>query len=213
MRERLIGAALRLYRDEGLNAVSFRRLADAVGSSHTLPYRYFTDKQALLAAMRCQCTRRFEHFVIGRADAQTGVEARIRALAAAYIEFARRYTADYLLIFTTEQPPATVYPELLAARRDVFDYAAELIQAGVDTGLLAGDPRTTAHLLWVTLHGLTTLYAANQLVHGRSLDELVAPVIEAALVAVTAGKFTNDGADHEQSHRHFEPVGRRSGGV
>ena len=41
MRCQLVDAGLALYRSAGLEAVSLRRLADAVGISHTLPYRYF----------------------------------------------------------------------------------------------------------------------------------------------------------------------------
>lgn len=58
MRQRRIDAALAIYRDKGLEAVSFRGLADAVGQSHTLASRQFADEDALLTGQRLECRRR-----------------------------------------------------------------------------------------------------------------------------------------------------------
>lgn len=186
MRRRLVAAGLALYRTGGLEAVSFRRLADATGISHTLPYRYFTDKDALLAAMRCACVRAFEQVLRASVVAAAPAAAHIRSFAAAYVDYARRRTADYLLIFTTEQPSPERYPELLAARQAPFELAVVVVQAAIDAGVLAGDARRVAHQFWVTLHGLMTLYAANQLVHGCTVDELLEPLL-AGVMAANAG--------------------------
>lgn len=179
MRQRMVQAGLQLYRSRGLAGVSFRRLAEALSISHTLPYRYFADKEALLAAMRCAVVREFGRYVRAHCPQGVDVDTRIRTIASAYIGYARRHTADYLLIFGTEQPSPELYPELLEARRAVFDFVLEVVQTAVDTGVLKGDARRLAHLYWVSLHGLMTLYAANQLVHGCTLEDLAEPIIEA----------------------------------
>jgi AcrR family transcriptional regulator len=44
-RQRLCTTALALFREGGIDAVTFRGLADAAGASHTLPYRYFENKE------------------------------------------------------------------------------------------------------------------------------------------------------------------------
>ena len=50
-RERLIDAAERLFAEHGTEAVTIRQLAAEIGvSPMTRPYRYFTDKDAILAA-------------------------------------------------------------------------------------------------------------------------------------------------------------------
>ena len=181
MRQRLSAAALVIYRDEGLEALSFRRLADAVGLSHTLPYRYFENKDALLARLRCDCTRAFDTFVRTRERRFAAPLERIRAVAEAYVDYVRRHPSEYLLMFSTHQPPPTRYPELLAVRRDLFEHAVEVIQASIDEGLVAGDAREISHAMWVTLHGLMTLHVANQLVHGLTLEQLVEPIIARVL--------------------------------
>lgn len=177
MRSRLCSAALELYRQEGLEAISFRRLAEAVGLSHTLPYRYFENKEALLARMRTEGMQRFESFIRAHEQPSSTPLARVRAIALAYIEYARMHPADYLLVFASHQPSPEQYPELLAARRSLFEHAVDAVQQCEDTGALDGDARQIAHAFWVSLHGLMSLHAANQLVHGYDIDELVEPLI------------------------------------
>src|ERR1700753_1327470 len=51
-RARLIEVAERLFAAHGPDGVTMRQLADALGVSPMTPYRYFEDKDAILAAVR-----------------------------------------------------------------------------------------------------------------------------------------------------------------
>ena len=86
-----------------------------------------------------------------------------------------------MLIFATEQPSPELYPDVLAARRDVFDHVVAVLQRCIDAGLLRGQAREIAHHFWVALHGLLSLHTADQLVHGMELDEIVVPLIQRLL--------------------------------
>jgi AcrR family transcriptional regulator len=176
-RERLAAAALSLYREQGLDALSFRTLAEALGISHTQPYRYFESKDALLAQMRVQAMQGFETFIRRREPADAPVLARVRAVFAAYLAYVQTQAADYRLIFATEQPPPDRYPALLAARRRLFEHAVALVQDAIDAGLIRGEARTRTHLIWASLHGLLSLHAAKQLVHGATLEQLAEPLL------------------------------------
>lgn len=195
MRQRLVDAALIIYREKGLEALSFRSLADAVGLSHTLAYRYFADKEALLTALRLDCTRRFEAFVRKREAVHAPLPQRVRSIAMGYVDFARKYPDEYLLIFSTHQPSPANYPELLAARRSLFEHAVEAVAEGIASGELHGDAREIAHAFWISLHGMMTLHVANQLVHGLRLEQLVKPII-ARLLATTPQHKTRVAAAH-----------------
>lgn len=177
MRQRLLALALDIYRAEGLEAISFRRLADAAGISHTLPYRYFESKEALLVALRVLCTQQFEAHVRSREAVTAPLPVRIRSVAEAYVDFVQRHPAEYQLIFSTHQPSPDQYPALLAARRGLFDHAVDVVQAGIDDGLLDGEARALTHLFWLSLHGLMSLHVGGQLVHGCALDDLIEPLV------------------------------------
>ena len=149
VRKRLTAHALDLYLQEGLDAVSLRRLADAAGTSHTLPYRYFANKEAVLVALRVECTERFERFVRGREKAAAAPLLRIRQIATAYVAYVEAHPGEYQMIFAMGQPSPAQYPELLAARQGLFDHAVEVIQQAIDLGQLQGDALELAHLFWV----------------------------------------------------------------
>ncbi len=178
-RNRLTSCALQLYRDEGESAVSFRRLADAAGTSHTQPYRYFESKQELLVALRVLSTQNFQAFVLQRVTAASTAVGRIRRLAAAYLEFAESHPDEYLLIFSSQQPPAE-FPALHAARQSIVEYAEQLVAAAAD-GVTAKEVRLVAHQFWVAAHGLISLHVGQQLVHGCSIDDLFEPLINSIL--------------------------------
>ena len=183
MRERLAAAALAIYRADGVEAISFRRLADAVGISHTLTYRYFDDKDALLARVRAGCFLDFDRYVRERERHVGDLARHMDSIAQAYIRYGCEHPAEYRLMFSIEQPAPDRYPQLLAARRQLFDYAVAALERYVQAGVLAGDARTLVHALWITLHGLMSLHVANQLIHGRSLQQLAQPLVQQALRA------------------------------
>jgi AcrR family transcriptional regulator len=176
-RKRLCEAALSMVREGGIDAVTFRGLADAVGVSHTLPYRYFENKDALLASVRVMCFEQFEGFVRAREATTTGDLDRVLAVMDAYVEFVMQHPVEYTLIFVTPQPPPQRYPELLAARRRLFEHCVQLVQQCIDEGSVQGDARRITHAVWGGVHGLLTLHVANQLVHGCRIEELVRPTI------------------------------------
>jgi AcrR family transcriptional regulator len=178
MRQRLSEAATAIYREQGLEAVSFRKLAESVQLSHTLPYLYFDNKDALLARMRRDGVDRFGVYLRGRERAGESPAQRLQALIVGVLDFVREHPADYQLIFSTQQPPPDRFPELLAARRELFDHLVDVVAACVEAGLLEGEPRLLTHGFWAAIQGLMSLHVANQLVHGYSMDQLVWPMIQ-----------------------------------
>jgi AcrR family transcriptional regulator len=181
MRARLCSCALDLFRESGIESVTFRALADRMGVSHTLPYRYFENKDALLAAVRVLCFEQFERHVRARESREASALARVLAVLDAYVSFVFEHRIEYELIFATPQPPPQRYPELLAARRSLFEHSVGLVQQCIREGLIQGEARELTHAVWAGLHGLLTLHVANQLVHGYTLEQLVKPMIQRAL--------------------------------
>ena len=177
MRSRLCAEALTVFRESGIEAVTFRALADAMGVSHTLPYRYFENKDALLAGVRVLCFEQFERYVREREGSEASALNRVLAVLDAYVSFVFDHRVEYELIFTTPQPPPQRYPDLLAARISLFEHSVALVQECITAGILKGEARELTHAVWAALHGLLTLHVANQLVHGCTLQQLVTPTI------------------------------------
>lgn len=184
IKQTLVQGALALYLEEGMEGLSLRQIAKRVGLSHTVGYRYFENKEALLAEMRRVCMLEFKAAALAgeNSDTEDPIE-RIRAALMGLLEFGSSQPAKYRLIFSDSQPDLTEYPSLMAQRWEVFASCVDLVQTAIDQKHLQTDALMFSHGLWSLLHGMLSLHAANQLIHGLSLKEMAAPLIDTFLRA------------------------------
>jgi AcrR family transcriptional regulator len=162
-RERLIAAAEHLFAEHGPDGVTMRQLASALGVSPMTPYRYFKDKDAILAAVRASGFARFAAALEAATKAsQDGVDLTA-STGRAYVKFALENPDAYRLMFDFAQPNEADYPELVAAtarsRAMLIRHAEGLVKAGE----AEGEPEMIAHILWASLHGGLVLQMAGKL--------------------------------------------------
>ncbi len=171
-RERLCGAAERLFAEHGPDGVTMRQLASELGVSPMTPYRYFSDKDAILAAVRAGAFNRFSEALERAFGSETDPLARTVAIAQAYVDFALAEPAAYKLMFGLMQPHQENYPELVEAgvraRRTMTAHVDALIAAG----LMEGDADMIGHMFWAALHGTLVLQFARALDSGIDPDDL-----------------------------------------
>lgn len=162
-RERVCDVAERLFADKGADGVTMRELAAALGVSAMTAYRYFKDKDHILAAVRARAFTRFAE-CLEKAWAGPGdVGQRAVAKRDAYVRFARENPASYKLMFDLSQPDEAKYPELVEAGARAKVQMTNHVREMVDQGLVSGDPELIGHAFWALLHGAVTLHLANQL--------------------------------------------------
>jgi len=188
LREELLAAAMRLFAHGGLEAVSMRAVAAAVGVSAMTPYRYFAEKAELLSGLWqfvlrsvCQQMRR-------AIEAQEGARARMRASLDAFLSYYETNPDHYRLVYMTEQTTqkqtmsgltsAPVYAELLGIVRGVLaDFAREI---GVEEThiRLAADIRAAMQLGYLhgTLVNLRYPWTDKSLLREVYIEEIIATV-------------------------------------
>jgi AcrR family transcriptional regulator len=162
-RARLCDLAEHQFAEHGPEAVTIRQLAAEMGVSAMTPYRYFADKDAILAAVRARAfDRHAQALEDARASAVDPV-ARAGAIGAAYVRFALENPEAYKLMFDIRQPNAGDYPELVrAAARSRATMTAHLRDLA-GAGLFHGDPDKVGHLYWAALHGPIMLQLSGML--------------------------------------------------
>ena len=162
-RERLCEAAERLFAEKGADAVTMRQLAAELGVSPMTPYRYFEDKDDILAAVRTSGFTRFAERLEAARNTASGVRARSDAVGEAYVRFALENPHSYKLMFDLNQPNLEKYPDLVAAgdraRATMTDHVKEAIAAGV----YQGDPERIGLMIWAAVHGVVVLQLAGLL--------------------------------------------------
>src|SRR5580765_5549288 len=114
-RERLCEAAERLFAEKGPDAVTMRQLAADLGVSPMTPYRYFEDKDDILAAVRANGFNRFAEALEQARASADGARARGAAVGEAYVTFALEHPHAYKLMFDFNQPNVEQYPDLAEA--------------------------------------------------------------------------------------------------
>ncbi|WP_297696646.1 TetR/AcrR family transcriptional regulator [Phenylobacterium sp.] len=167
-RDRLCEAAERLFAEKGPDAVTMRQLAAELGVSPMTPYRYFRDKDDILAAVRTNGFNRFAE-ALEKARARTGsARARGAAVGQAYIDFALGHPHTYKLMFDLNQPREADYPDLVAAARRARETMSAYVKDLVADGVLVGDPEQVGMMFWAAAHGAIVLELAGKLPPGAA---------------------------------------------
>ena len=162
-RERLIEAAERLFAEHGPQAVTMRQLASELGVSPMTPYRYFKDKDDILAAVRASGFSRFADAMEAAYAGETEPVARSRHVGAAYVKFVTEHPQAYRLMFDLAQPTEADYPDLVEASRRSREMQIQHARGMIEAGLIQGEPEMVAHMLWASLHGALVLQMAGKL--------------------------------------------------
>ncbi|MDP3749113.1 MAG: TetR/AcrR family transcriptional regulator [Phenylobacterium sp.] len=167
-RERLCQVAEKLFAEKGPDAVTMRQLAAELGVSPMTPYRYFADKEDILAAVRTNGFNRFADALEGAYASARGVRAKGAAVGEAYVTFAFEHPQTYKAMFDLNQPHEENYPDLVAAalraRATQTSYVKDLIAEGI----LAGDPEEIGRMFWAAAHGAVGLELAGKLPAGTA---------------------------------------------
>lgn len=170
-RERLCAAAERLFAEKGPDAVTMRQLAAELGVSPMTPYRYFQDKDDILAAVR---TNGFNQFAAALEEAREKARsprAKGAAVGEAYVRFAFEHPHTYKLMFDLNQPMAEGdYPELAEAGRRAHVTMSAWVKDQVEAGEMVGEPEQIGAMFWAATHGVVVLEMAGKLPEGAARD-------------------------------------------
>jgi AcrR family transcriptional regulator len=163
-RTRLCAVAQKRFAKQGVDGVSMRQLAEALGCSPMTPYRYFRNKEEILAAVRAAAFDRFASALEEAARKTRGdLRAGGQAMGEAYIRFALGDPDAYRLMFDLSQPHPDRYPELVRASARARHMMSAALEALVKAGIFVGDPQLLGYVFWATLHGLVVLHLAGKL--------------------------------------------------
>jgi len=171
-REVLCRAATERFARYGYDGVTMRQIAEDLGCSPKTPYRYFRNKDEIVAMVRAAAFRRFADG-LDAAGAGVSVPAeRARKVGKAYLDMALGDPASYRIMFDMREPETGEYPELAResarARAYVTRQAEDLRAAGITDA----DPQMLGYAMWASVHGLVVLRLGGLLRHGPEFDEL-----------------------------------------
>ncbi len=192
LRAALLEAALQLIDEQGLDALTLRRLARRVGVTHAAPYRHFRNKAELVAAV---ATQGFEQLAERLAKHQKLARATDRArpkwlagLGAAYVSYARQHPAQFRIMFPTNT--AAQHGERLSEGRELlWEQMKAAAQTVCDTGTVRRDRLTKfARLLWCQIHGVAMLCNDSRLPPASGVEATSATLINETIEQLWAAR-------------------------
>lgn len=182
----LLREAGALLREQGVEGLSLRRLAERAGVSRTAPYHHFPDKNALLCALAEQGFGRLNALMDDITVDPANPEPGLRRFVRAYLRFASDDPEQYELMFgrtlwKAGQPGA----DLKAVAYRCFRRYVERLQPLVG-GPAAADVLRVAQASWATLHGLCRLLLDGIYLHREDMEAVSDQAVNLMLAAAAA---------------------------
>jgi len=172
----------------GYDGVTMRQLADDLGCSPKTPYRYFKDKDEILAAVRADAFRRFADALEAEAKLHPDAAKRARAVGQAYLDFALANPAAYRIMFDHHRAGDTEHPELARESKRASGFITRQAEDMAKVGLVDGDARVVGYAMWAAVHGLVVLRLAGFLSEEAGFRDLHAATMRLIARGARASK-------------------------
>ncbi|WP_327085683.1 TetR/AcrR family transcriptional regulator [Nonomuraea sp. NBC_01738] len=163
VRATILDAAGHLLVAEGPAALTVRRISSEVGCSTKVIYTLFGGKDGLVEALWLEGFARFERCLT---EARTDPDPLVRLHEAglAYRAYALREPDYYRVMFQGAVPGFTPSAQALAAAGRSFQILVTGVEECLAAGQLrGGSAREIADLLWMAVHGATSLEISGHL--------------------------------------------------
>ena len=191
MQERILDAALEILKEEGLEGLSTRSIANHVGISHMSLYSYFHNHGELISALR---DRQRKALLARRSDAleraENGdIEEILREVLEGYVSFAHVNPVIFHFLWTASHRRRHSRHERDRLKKgareglqDELQLLSDLIQIGIDRGVFANrDPFIAALTVSGMINGSLMMYQLPGRIEKEAQRKLAVEVVEAAM--------------------------------
>ncbi len=164
-RQEILDAALALYAERGVQGVSTREIAAAVGISQPALYGHFRSLNALQVEVCAQAFVDLRRRQAAQVDAEGPTRDSFLRACRTYIDFGLEQPDAYRVAFMLEKPaadPDAHEDKVLAAGLEAFGDFRRRIERLAAAGLTRpGDLTLLTQSIWAGLHGLVSLLIAR----------------------------------------------------
>jgi AcrR family transcriptional regulator len=157
VRSNILATAWQIVKDEGWQALSIRKIADAIEYSVPVIYDHFVNKEWILVEFAREGFRLLTKKMQQAKIKQTDPAAQLKAMADAYWSFAFKNKEYYQVMFNlgiTCSEEENCLPEKAGFRNLIGESIMEIMQKNKRTDI---DVCLKSHTFWSVLHGLISI--------------------------------------------------------
>ena len=173
MRTAILEASWRLVVNDGWQALSIRKIAEAIEYSVPVIYDHFANKEAILLELTRQGFQKLNLMLEEARLKSRDPKVQIEEMAHAYWDFAFKNEAYYQVMYGLGMPSCETVnqiPEMAAFSNAILEPIKELIALGPEPNV---DPYLKLHTFWSMLHGLVSINMMGTGQRTRELNEMV----------------------------------------
>jgi AcrR family transcriptional regulator len=179
LRNALMKAALKIISQNGLEALTLRKVSAAVKTSHMAAYRHFKNKKALMAAIAELGFRNLLDSINKRIKKRSDPQDRLKEIGITYFLFAAKHPDFFAVMFDRDLADHKKYPDLGKTANNVVLVLKEVITKCQKTGIFKDRTRDdVAFSFWAHVHGGAELYNRNQFPQKYSQTKMAAYIIQ-----------------------------------
>lgn len=161
LRHDLLLAATQIIKEQGIEALSLRKLANDVGVSRTAPYHHFKDKNELLCAIAEQGFKERSLEIESKLAKQVeGSKQQLQQYMLEYVKFAQQNPEIYELMFgRTIWKQKIDNQSLKDSAYPSFQHQLNITKQWQKLGLLDKNANSLrlSQVIWGTMHGIAKL--------------------------------------------------------
>ncbi|MFT6147200.1 MAG: AcrR family transcriptional regulator [Myxococcota bacterium] len=150
--------ALAIVTEGGLDALTMPGLAERSDTAVGSLYRYFTGKEAIVAALQVRAVSAFVTHLLAEVGERNGIDA-VQQISGTWASFRTAEPAQFGLADRSLSDPRQLLDDTQeAAVADALSPALSRVHGAIadaqaDGTLTAGDPTLRTHALWAAMHG------------------------------------------------------------
>lgn len=164
LREALLDAATDLLVKEGPSKLSLRAAARQAGVSQSAPYRHFSAKEELLAAVGQRGFKQLKDQMVEDMTGLTDHVERLHSGGSTYVNFAIENPHLFRLMFGPLMGSDNEFENLHLHCQECFAVLMEVVSEGQAAGVFKpGNGELLAYTAWTMVHGIAHLAIDGQL--------------------------------------------------
>lgn len=188
VRQQIIHESWKIIVEEGWQALSIRKIADAIEYSVPVIYKHFENKEAILEHFTLEGYHILSRHIREHVAHIELPDVRLRAIGEAYWGFAAQHTAHYRLMFGLGIPHCEAINNH-TEMKEISNYMLEAINEILDR---ANNQKVDRHdslkAFWSTLHGYIAIELLSKDSISTEVPTLVGHMIEGLIFTLNNNK-------------------------